>query len=178
MSKIAVYSPQDVKVYLGGVYELDGFIEGTFIAIEKIDQLFSQKITSDGMVVRSHKGNMAYRVNITLANTSESNQVLTYLMLVDFATQVGKFPLMIKDHQGSSLLFSPSTWIESQPKSNFGLSVEPREWTLVSPFATLNLGGNYEETGVAMDVVNTLAGAAGGVGAIGDLGGIIGGILG
>lgn len=175
--RIAVYSPEDVKVFLGGVYEVKGFVDDTFISIERISEVFSHKITSDGTVVRSHKGNMAYQITITLSNASESNDVLNKLMLIDFATQVGKFPLMIKDNQGSSLMFSPSTWVEQQPRVDFGVNVTNREWVLVSNYATINVGGNYSQSGVVEDSLNTILGLAGGAGGVGDLGSIIGGAL-
>ena len=171
---IAVYSPEEVDVFIAGVYKLDGYIEGKFLSVNRKDSLFSTSTSSDGMVSRVHNGNMVYTVTVTLASTSESNQVLTYLSLIDFATQMGKFPLFIKDKQGSTLLFSPTTWIEKQPNSDFGLSVEAREWELTCSQAVFNLGGNHSQSSGAMDAINTILGGAAGIQGVS---GLIGGLL-
>ena len=158
--KLAVYSPEDVKVLIG-VGAVDGFALNSIVSVAKVNSTYVSKINSDGSVSRTHKGDNVYNVAISLSNASEWNQVFTYMMLVDRATQMGKFPVLIKDDQGTSLLVSPTSWIEKLPDSSFTTEVDTRDWLICCSHAIFNVGGNYEVGGMAMDVVNTLAGGAG-----------------
>lgn len=162
-TKLAVYSPEDVQVMVG-VSKVEGFSIDSVVGISKVSNVYTPKINADGTVSRTHNGNNVINVSVSLSNASEWNQIFTYMSLLDRTLQMGKFPLMIKDDQGSSLLVSPSTWIEKVPDTNFTTSIENRDWVLCCSHAILNVGGNFKEGSAAMDVINTLAGGAAGSG--------------
>lgn len=158
-TKLAVYSPEDIQVMVG-TSKVDGFSLDSVISIAKVNNNYVPKINADGSVSRTHKGDNVFNVSISLSNASEWNQIFTYMTLVDRTLQMGKFPLLIKDDQGSSILVSPTTWIERMPDSSYTTGVETREWLLCCSHAVFNIGGNFKEGSTAMDVVNTLAGGA------------------
>lgn len=157
--KIAVYSPEDVKVLIG-VSAVDGFDIDDVVSITKVNEVYTQKINSDGSVSRTHKGDNVFNVAISLSAASEWNQILTHLVTVDRLTQMGKFPVFIKDQQGESLFTSPTSWVEKIPDTDYTTSIGTRHWLLCCSHGVLNLGGNYEQSSFAKDVLNGIAGGS------------------
>lgn len=157
---LAHYSPEDITVLLYGVYPVTGFVAGTFLNISKDVNPYSAARTSDGQVARLYNRDATYTITITLHNTAEANEVLTKLWQIDEITQRGKFPLLIKDQLGSSLLFSTTTWIESVPDMTFSEEITERTWTLRSSQAAINIGGNADASGLIEDLSNTISSAA------------------
>lgn len=158
---IAHYSPERVTVLLGGVAQISGFVDGTFITIAKDSAMYSSRESADGKITRNYKKSSLYNVSLTLASTSDSNQLLTYTSELDVLTQMGKFPLIIKDQLGGTLLFSLTSWIESLPESDFSTSVEGRTWQIKCSQAVFNIGGNESENGLGGDMLNVGIGFAG-----------------
>jgi hypothetical protein len=161
MAELMTYSPEDVTVLFGGVHTLSGFVDGTFISISKDAPSFATRVSSSGMVSRVRTPDNVYTVGITLHSSSESNQVLSYALILDESTKMAKFPLIIKDHMGSSLFFSPVSWIETRPASDFSIGIEDREWTIKCANATFNVGGNTSESSLGVDALNTSLGLIG-----------------
>lgn len=159
-SILATYSPEDVIISIAGFLPIEGLLEGTFVSISKDVQLFTSKESSDGVVSRVANKSGLYTVSVTLMSTADSNQVLSRLAMLDSSTKILKFPLIIKDTLGSTLLFSTSSWIENMPTTEFSTGVTARTWSIKCAKATLNVGGNESASGLIEDAINTLAGLA------------------
>ena len=155
---LAHYSPEDVVVLVGGFLAVEGYLEGTFINITKDVPFFTTKESSDGVVSRVANKSGLYTVNLTLMSTSESNLIMTRLALLDNLTYVAKFPLIIKDTLGSTLLFSTSSWVENVPTTDFDTGVTSRSWNIKCAKATLNVGGNESASGLVEDAISTIGG--------------------
>jgi hypothetical protein len=160
MSNLLSYSPEDITILLAGVIPLDGYIDGTFVEIEKLFNPYSSTTSSDGITARTYRNSQEYIIRLTLHNTSPSNDVLTKLWLLDELTQTGKFPLLIKDQLGSSLFFSTTSWIEGIPVTSFANSITERTWVIHSSQAVINIGGNDAASGLIEDLTNSILGAA------------------
>lgn len=130
------YSQNDVVVIAGGI-AISGFADGEAISIERASEDFTTYVGNDGETTRAATNNGLARATITLAQSSESNQYLTGLLL-------GKsvFPVMIKDQNGGSIYASEQAYIERQPTASFARDVGTREWILVMPDLVWNEGGN------------------------------------
>jgi len=164
MSKtLARYSPEDVTVILAGFYTVSGFSAGTFVSINKYSPVFTERQSADGHVSRTHTKSDLYKVNISLASTSDSNQVLTYMSRLDELTFRAKFPVIIKDQLGSSLFFASQCWIESVPSADYSEDVDTREWAICCYGGAFNVGGNYEPSSEMEDILNIGSGIIGGV---------------
>ena len=157
---LATYSPEDVTISLAGMIPVEGYTEGTFVSISKDTPYFTTKESSDGFVSRvAHRSNL-YTVQLTLMGTSESNKILTKLAVIDNNTHIVKFPFIVKDTLGSTLLFSTSSWIETSPATDYSVSVDSRIWTIKCANASLTVGGNEQESGLMQDAISTIAGLA------------------
>lgn len=148
------YSPEEVSVLVAGFIPLAGFIDGTFINIDKDVMPFTSVRTPDGTVARLYNNDQTYTITITLHNGSESNELLTKLWQLDEISQRGKFPLFIKDNSGSDLFFSTNTWIEQVPSLIKSNSIDSRVWVLRSSQAVINIGGNGNVSSILEDIVN------------------------
>lgn len=158
MAQLATYMPEEVTILLAGI-PVSGFIQGSFISVDKDVKPFTSKRTADGTVSRMYNNDQTYTITLTLYSGSDSNQLLTRLWQLDEITQRGKFPLMIKDGSGSDLFFSTTTWIEDIPSLVKSNQYEPRAWTLRSSSAIINIGGNGDAESILNDIVSIAASA-------------------
>lgn len=148
------YSPEDVTVLLAGVKPIQGFIDGTFIEIDKNTQTFQPYRSADGKIARKKDNDFSYTVRFTLMSTSASNDVLDYLAKVDQLTSMGKVPLIIKDQLGSTSFYSATTWIETIPTVTFSTGISERTWVLRSSQGILVNGGNEDASSLLEDTAN------------------------
>lgn len=157
MANLASYSPEDVTILVAGFIPISGLIDGTFVTISKDLSPFSTARTSDGQVARLYNCDSSYTITLTLQNTAESNDVLTKMWQIDEISQLGKFPLMIKDQLGTSLFFSTTSWIESVPTMEYSNNITERVWVIRSSQAVINFGANQERSSAIQDLANIVA---------------------
>lgn len=138
------YSPNDVSITIAGIYSVTGFAEGTFVKITKDTQTVSVTRAMDGTMSRIKSPDTGWKVEITLAQSSSGNDILSTLWNVDKVTGMGKFPLFIKDGSGSTMFLAATAWIEELPDVIFSNQMETRTWRFQATDATINIGGNHE----------------------------------
>src|SRR5690625_477709 len=148
------YSPEDVNVVVGGVYNLSGFTDGSFIRILKDTPTFDTYQSADGVVSRIHSGSNLYTVSLTLHSASQGNQILSYLHAADASSKIAKFPLIIKDSLGTSFFFSATSWVESLPESSYSTDITDRVWSVRCADAHHNVGGNHTRAGAARNILD------------------------
>lgn len=156
---LANYSPEDVNCLAFGI-PLNGFADGTFISISKDKVAYGSTETADGQVARLYTNSQTYTISLTFHRGSTSNDILTKLWQLDELSQVGKFPLFIKDLSGTDLFFSTNTWIEGVPNMVQSTNFDTRTWILKSSQAVINIGSNQDASGILQDLINLAAGAA------------------
>lgn len=156
------YSPEEVTILVMGV-PLEGVVEGTFVSLTRQAPLFTSSVTTDGRVTRTYNAFDIWDVQFTLMNTSPSNGYLNKLALLDRTTKRGKFPFLIKDGFGGTLIFSTTSWIEELPTITYGIGMTERTWVIKSANAVVNINGNEEPSSLAEDVLGTVAAAIPGI---------------
>lgn len=149
---LALYDPSSVVIYIAGI-SLEDVAEGTFVRISKDTQTFSSSTSTDGQVYRKRSSSASYTLTLSLTSSSKSNRVLQYLLIADYATSLGTFPILIKDTSGSSLFFSTNGWIESQPDMNFDQGVRTLTWTIRCLSPTITYGDSYGSSSTGEDIV-------------------------
>lgn len=159
MAGIFNYNPDEVICLIGGILPVEGFVDGTFISINKDMMPFTSIKTADGQMGRLYQSDQTYTITLTLHCGSFSNDVLTKFWQIDEISQRGKFPLLIKDSSGSDLFFSTNTWIEGLPTLSKSASVDTRTWVLRSSQAVINIGSNANEQSIIQDLLNIATGA-------------------
>lgn len=139
---LKTYSPSDVSVTLAGMHSVTGFSDGTFIRITKDTKPFSKVRAMDGEVARMYFNDATYTVELTLAQSSSSNNILSMIYNIDSATKMGKFPLFIRDGRGQTSFLAATAWIEEMPDVTFGAELSERVWKLGCSGVSLTIGGN------------------------------------
>lgn len=142
---VLTYCPDQVTISLAGLLDVKGYADGTFVEIEKDTAPYTYQSSMDGETARTFRKNNTYTVRVTLAQSSETNNILTALHSVDIATQLGKVPLLIRDRSGTTNFFSPSAWIENYPVVSFSNDMEVRVWTFKCSDGVLIVGGNADQ---------------------------------
>ena len=164
MPTIFNYCPESVNCLIGGIIPVEGFVDGTFISVDKDEMPYSSIRMPDGTVARKKNTSQTYTITITLHNGAETNNLLTKMWQIDELTDRGKFPLLIKDQSGSDLLFSTESWIEGIPSMTKSNAIDSRVWVIKSAYAVINIGGNEEQSDLINDIVNIAASALPGLG--------------
>lgn len=164
MSTLFNYCPESVNCLIGGIIPVEGFVDGTFISVDKDEMPYSSIRMPDGTVARKKNNSQTYTITITLHNGAETNNLLTKMWQIDELTDRGKFPLLIKDQSGSDLLFSTESWIEGIPSMTKSNAIDSRVWVIKSAYALINVGGNEEESSLLQDITNIAASALPGLG--------------
>lgn len=164
MTTLFNYCPESVQCLIAGLIPITGFVDGTFISVDKDEMPYSDVRMPDGMIARKYNNSQTYTITITLHNGAETNNLLTKMWQVDELTQIGKFHLLIKDQSGSDLLFSTESWIEGIPSLTKSNAIDSRVWVIKSAFATINVGGNEEVSSLLNDITNIAVSALPGLG--------------
>lgn len=169
---LSIYCPADILIIVGGVIKISGYLNGSFLEMTKDIQPYRSRRTPDGTTARLYVNDKNYSVKFTLAQSSESNDLLTKIQQLDEITQMGYFPLLIKDLRGGSLFFSPAAWIEGIPSQTFSTGVEGRTWEIRATNVLNTIGGNESPDNTTEDLIKTVLAAAPSLGDIlGDLNG-------
>lgn len=146
MAKLLTYSPKDVIILLGGVYSVEYLAESDFVSISHTQDTSASVAALDGEEARVHRQNNHYTIEISLQQSSPTNNYLSVIYEIDQKTGLGKMPLLIKDDKGTSIFFATTCWVESRPDLTFSNTLNTRKWVLGCSEAGMVVGGNVEST--------------------------------
>lgn len=141
-NQLTQYSPDQITIAIGAI-RVDGFADGTFVALEQETPTFSKVTGADGKTTRVKSLNRSGQVTITLMQTSLSNDFLSALHIVDRDTPGGAtVPMFIRDRGGRSLFTAAQCWISTPPKPEYSRDNSTREWVIEFAKVERNDGGN------------------------------------
>ena len=138
----ALYSPEDVTILLGGIYQIEGLAEGSFITISDGNPRWKTSVTADGKVSRTHVKSVTHDVTITVMSTADVNNIFSAWVSADGLLYGAMLPLFIKDSMGTSLFYAPLSWVETTPDTDYDVSTNTRQWTIKTAGGTNVVGGN------------------------------------
>lgn len=129
---LGTYSAARVSIVVAG-FAISGYADGTFVTIEESGDGVMMKSGADGEVARSISNNYVVDINITLLQSSASNDILNNLYNVDRLTIGGQvFPIVIESHGGTTMYTSGQCWIRKRSRVSYARDIESREWSLQS----------------------------------------------
>jgi len=62
--------------------------------------------------------------------------------VADMVTNAGKYPLTVKDLNGTELFFAAQAWIAKDPDDDYGDALTTRAWRFDTGIASKFTGGN------------------------------------
>ncbi len=140
-TNVRTYDPKLITMVFGAVI-VTGIAEGTFVTIAQNGDSFEKVRGADGGVDRINKNANDYSVTLTLKRTSLTNDALSAIAILDKNSNTGKFPLIVKDLNGTSLFFAEQAWIAKEPDPEEGDTMPTREWRFDTGIAKQFIGGN------------------------------------
>lgn len=134
------YDPGQVIVSFAGVV-LQGFAPDTFVTVERDEDGWMKTAGADGEVCRTRNRNRMGRVTVTLLQSSQSNDALSALAILDELSAGGSGPLLIRDLNGTTLVAVQNAWIAKFANAEFGKELGNREWPIDCDKIEMLVGG-------------------------------------
>lgn len=141
MPGVLTYNPQQVAVILGGKI-IEGFADGTFVKLERDEDMWTMVTGVDGQGSRAKTNNYAGKLTLTLFSTSPSNDVLSTFASVDELTGAGAIPMLLRDGSGRTVASALTAWVTKYPDTEFAKEVSQRTWIVQTDNLQIFIGGN------------------------------------
>ena len=135
------FDPKKFLIVVGAA-TMGGFADGTFITAERDEATWSKKTGADGETARNKTNNRAGKFTLTLMASSDSNDVLSALAILDELNNDGVFPIVIKDLLGRTVCAAGQAWITMPAKIEAGKELGDREWVIDSGPIEFFVGGS------------------------------------
>ncbi len=124
---VKTYDPKKVTVIVGN-HIVTGFAENDMIKIKPNGDGFGLYSGADGEVARAIDPNQTFKVTLSLARTSKTNDFLSQLHNLDRQTGAGIVPIVIKDLGGTMNFIAAEAWITNYPEVGRGRSIDTQDW--------------------------------------------------
>ena len=136
---VNTYSPKDVILTIGG-YQVTGWQS---ITVSRTVKGFNVIRGIRGKNTRVANVDTSATITISLLQTSQGNDVLSYIHELDLEEGTARIALMLKDRSGRSVFSSNEAFITGYPTASFSGQFEYRNWELFAQTtATYTVGGN------------------------------------
>lgn len=135
------FDPSQVAASLGEIL-LSGWAEDTMIEAERPEQMYVSVAGVDGQVTRVKTSDKRGTVAFNLMQSSDTNDLLSALMISDEQSNAGVRPLLIKDVSGRTVLSATSAWIQKAPNVGLSKTAQSRIWVVECAKLEVFVGGN------------------------------------
>ena len=126
---VPTYDPSQIVITLGG-NRLTGYAKGQFLSVKRDAENFGDEAGTDGIVTRVKKLDRRASIELTLSQSSRSNDLLSSLADLDDRTGTGVGVFQVKDLNGTTLLTAPNAWVSKIPDPEFSDEISGRMWTI------------------------------------------------
>lgn len=121
---VHTYSPKDVILTIGG-YQLTGWQS---INISRTVKGFTVVRGIRGKNTRVPNVDTSATITISLLQTAQGNDVLSYIHELDLEEGTARIALMLKDNSGRSVFSSNEAYITGYPTAPYSGQFEYRNW--------------------------------------------------
>lgn len=130
MANVKSYSSKKVIVIVNGT-ALSGFVDGSFVTVERETDSFTKTVGTDGEVARNTVSNKTGSVTFTLMQTSDYNSVLSSILKrSENGDDVGVFNVEVKDTLNNATYTGSGCWIRRAPNAEYANEVGGFEWVI------------------------------------------------
>ena len=137
------YDPKQISVVIGG-HIVSGYADGTFVKVMRNEDAFTTVIGADGEVTRVKTNNKSGRIEVTIQQSSASNDVFSAYAAADELSNSGIVPALVKDLVGRSLATAARVWVVKQPEAEMAKGMSNRTWVFETDELIQFTGGNVQ----------------------------------
>lgn len=134
------YSPAAIVVTFAAQI-LRGYADGSFVTAKRNTEATTLHVGADGRTTVVFSADKSGEITVTLAQSSQSNDILTALYAEQEAGLIPK-PIFIKDVLGTTLVSGLEAYIKKLPDIEYGKEVTNREWVFVVGSLKMAVGGS------------------------------------
>lgn len=135
------FDPKDVIITVGG-FPIGGFADGEFFSFERNNDAYAMTVGADGDTTRVKSNDRSGACTLTLDQTSNSNAVLSGFATADELSNSGIVPVLVKEINGTTTLFSGNGWVQKLPVVSYGKETTTRVWVIAMAETQVFVGGN------------------------------------
>ncbi len=164
-TRLKTFSPQTLSIVIsqastGITHVVSGFSESSMVTVSREMDAFTPFTSADNIPSRVFNPNSSVSISLSLAQTSNSNTILSQLHYNDVAQLNGEglFSITIKDTSGQTVIFADEAYISKLPDVSFTTSIETREWVITAVRSEYFLGGNSKLSPEDAATLETLGG--------------------
>lgn len=140
---IKTYDPKENILIVGGSI-IGGYQDGEYINAERTEDMYTKYSGADGEAARAKSNNKWIRLVCTLAQTSLSNDVLSALAKLDEESNRGVVPVIFKEINATSLIFSANGFISKMPPIVRSKEIGGVAWAFDLAQAEQYIGGTQD----------------------------------
>lgn len=137
------YDPSQVAFNVGGV-DTNGFAEGTFIKVTRNKDAFTTVVGSDGEATRVKTIDISGLLEVTLQQSSPSNDYFSSLATRDEQSSTGNVPIFMTDKNGTTIARCKTGWVKKKPDSEFSNVSSNRVWVFETGALFYDVGGETQ----------------------------------
>jgi hypothetical protein len=141
MAPLKTYNGSEVSVIIG-TRPIKSLAESDAVKVERDTATFTDTVGIDGSVTRSKSSDRRGKITVKVQQTSTDNDYLSACALIDEKSAAGVMPIMIRDQNGTTLVFAEQAWIEKPADISFGKEAGEREWVFRCAKLDVFVGGN------------------------------------
>lgn len=137
------YKPYDPKknTLIIGAQIISGYGDGTYVKVSRNQDFVTLKMGTDGEGTRSISNDKSGRFEITLMQSTPSNDYLSSLAATDELSGTGLVPILFRDASGTSIASCVNAWIVKLPDLEQQKEVNTRTWIFETDVLELFVGG-------------------------------------
>jgi hypothetical protein len=139
---VRTYDPNSIYV-ICGAGPIVGFADGSSVKVTRVNDTFEPVDGIGGVVSRRRNSNTRGVVELTLAQTSVSNDFLSLLAIADEKLGRGVFPIAIGAVTSKSLYVSAFAWIRKPSDAEYGKDLTNRIWIFDLESVEMFTGGVF-----------------------------------
>lgn len=109
-----------------------GLAEDTFVTVKFASPLYVEKVGVDGTRTRSRTNDKRFTLTLVVMQSSDVNLWLSAAVFADLALNngAGVTAMTLKDLSGSTLLFSPFSYVAELPEAAFARAANERAYVI------------------------------------------------
>lgn len=125
-----------------GPHVVTGYADGSFVKASRDDDTFKKRTGADGFGTRIRMRSKAGQIELTLEQTSPSNDFFAATAVADELLGTGVMPAVVKDLNGTTVAAAAEAWIRKPADIEGAKESGTRTWILDTCRLEMFPGGN------------------------------------